>query len=155
MMKILKILSLLFAFSISSYGNSTEINIDSLSKQAVKEKKHILIFFHMKYCPYCEKMVDESFEDKKVKQTLKKDFIVVDINTNDNENIIYQEFKGDKSKFAKEMDISFYPTVLFLDEENEVAYTLRGYRDKKKFKKVLRFIKSKSYEDMDFTEFTD
>ena len=154
-MKYVKILFLLLTLNIFSFANSNEINIDKLTKQANKENKHILIFFHMDYCPYCEKMIDESFEDKKIKAQLKKDFIIVDVNINDDENIIYQDFKGDKSQFAKEMGINFYPTILFLDEENYVAYTLRGYRKKPVFERVLKFIKTKAYEDMDFSEYTD
>ena len=154
-MKYLKILFLFLTFTIYSYASSVDININKLTQQANKENKHVLIFFHMTYCPYCEKMIDESFEDKKIKAQLKKDFIVVDVNINDDENIIYNDFKGDKSKFAKELEISFYPTVLFLDSENYVAYTLKGYREKDVFKRVLKFIKTKSYEDMDFSEYTD
>ena len=154
-MKYLKIIFLFLTFSIYSYAASSDINIDKLTQQANKENKHVLVFFHMDYCPYCEKMIDESFEDKKIKAQLKKDFIIVDVNINDDENIIYNDFKGDKSEFSKEMDISFYPTILFLDNENYVAYTLRGYREKDVFQRVLKFIKTKSYEDMDFSEYTD
>lgn len=151
----IKILYIVLALSLSIYASGSDININQLNKQANKENKHTLIFFHMDYCPYCEKMIEESFEDEKTKDQLKKDFIVIDINVDDEENIIFNDFKGDKSKFAKELDISFYPTVLFLDNEDYVAYTLKGYREKEVFQKVLKFIKSKSYEDMDFSEYTD
>jgi thioredoxin-related protein len=152
---IIKGLVLTIFLSISSYASSETINIDKLSKQSLKENKHVLIFFHMTYCPYCEKMINESFEDVEIKKVLKKYFIMVDVNTTDDENIIYKKFKGDKSDFAKMLNISFFPTVMFLDQKNNITHTVKGYRNKSKFKLILDFIKSKSYKEMDFNGYLD
>ncbi len=152
-MKYFKIVFLSLFLSVSSFANSSDINIDNLTAQAKKENKHVIIFFHMTYCPYCERMVDRTFEDKNITLKLKKEYLYVDINVNDDGDIIYQDFKGDKSEFSEHLDVSLYPTVLFLDSENEVAYTSRGYRETEKFNRILNFISTKSYEDLDFSEF--
>ncbi len=154
-MKLFKVLFLLLVINIFSFASSEyiDININKLTKQATKENKTVLLFFHMKYCPYCEKMIDESFSNKDIQAQLKKDFTVVDVNINDSETIMFNDFKGSKSKFSKKMDINFYPTILFLNSDNEITYTLRGYRDKYIFSKALDYIVTKSYEDMSFPDY--
>ncbi len=55
---------LFLLFFTSSLSRDTQIiNIDHLSLQAKKEKKHFLLFFHKDGCSFCEKMYDKTLDD--------------------------------------------------------------------------------------------
>ena len=154
-MKIFKVALLVFLISTSSFGKEKEkeINLNELSETARLETKHTLLFFHMSYCPYCKRMKKFVFKDKSIKDIVNNNFLFVDINVDDDDIVIYKKFKDTKREFANNLNISFYPTVVFLDEENEVVYILKGYRSKGTFKKVLLYVKEKHYIDMEFSEY--
>lgn len=122
-----------------------DIDLNELSKIAQQDCKHLLIYFNTNACPSCKKIEKFTLHNKKIKNILSKDFIVVKININDDENVKYNNFFDTKKEFGKYLNIDFYPTIIFMDEEKEIVYTLKGYKIKDKFKNILKYIKTKSY----------
>lgn len=152
--KLLFVVALLFSFSIANEKVKI-VDVNLLSKQATKESKHTLLFFHMTYCPYCKRMKKFVFNDKKVQEQIERNFLFVDVNVDDDDLIMYKKFKDTKKQFANKLKISFYPTIVFIDENNEIIYTLKGYRSKDTFKNVLNYIRGKVYLDKDFSAYLD
>jgi thioredoxin-related protein len=133
-----------------SFGRGI-INIDEIAqKEAKVEKKHIMIFFHMTHCPYCIRMIDNAFSDDIAKKKMEKDYIFIDVNVDDSDLIKYKDYKGDKRGFSKSLNISFYPTVVFIDNNNEIVYALKGYRDTSTFNLILDYITNNLYLNTDF-----
>ena len=58
-------------------------------------------------------------------------------------------------QFAHKLEVTFFPTILFLDNENEITYTARGFRSIEKFQHILNFMKTNSFEDMSFFEYLE
>jgi len=148
-MKNLKVIFLFIILQTLLFGKVIDIN--KLEQKANIEHKYILLFFHMDYCPYCEMMIRQNFTPKDL-DNIKSNFVFVDINISDDDTILYQNFKGSKKDFARRYDIYLFPTVIFI-KDGEVAYKVRGYRKKEKFSYILKYIKSKSYEDETIGEF--
>ncbi len=128
------------------YGGTFDLN--QIAKEAVAHKKMVMIFFHTEHCPYCNKMLNESFEQRSGKDTINKDYYYVDINVDSSDTVIYKKFKGSASQFADLFKVKFYPTILFM-EHNVVVHDVKGYRNKEKFRNILNYVSSKSYESMD------
>jgi thioredoxin-related protein len=137
-------------FTISRAGN---INIDKLLGEAKKSHKHVLIFLHKPHCSYCENMIEFTLPDSKILQKIKKDFIFVDIDIADSGEVIFDDFKGNKHKFAKYLRFDFYPSSVFIDEDAEVVYGQAGYKNEDKYLKTLRFVHSRAYVDMGIDDF--
>ncbi len=157
-MKLLKIILLSLFIVVFSYAKEKkpiDINIDNISIEAKKQSKHTLLFFHMTRCPYCKKMEKFTFRNKDIKKQLEKSFIFVDVNIDDDDNIKYKNFFDTKKQFAKHLAIRFYPTVIFINDDNTIVYMLKGYRTKNKFNIVLNYIKSLSYLDMSLESYID
>lgn len=151
--KIIFISLFLIVFAYAKEHKPIDINLEILSTQAKVESKHTLLFFHMNHCPYCKKMEKFTLNNKDIKKEIEKSFLFVDININDDDNVKYKNFFDSKLQFSKYLAISFYPTVIFINEENTIVYILKGYRIKNKFNTVLNFIKSKSYLDMSLEDY--
>jgi len=127
------------------------ININEIAmKEAKIEKKHIMVFFHMTFCPYCIRMIDNAFSDSTAKNKMDKDYIFIDVNVDDEGIIKYKDFEGAKKDFAKSLAIGYYPSVVFIDGDNEIVYALKGYRKTQTFNYTLDYITSKSYLQTDF-----
>lgn len=157
-MKVLKVFTFLlllvsFSFATDMHTNVRDgvINIDEIAKQEAKvEKKHIMVFFHMTFCPYCIKMIKNAFSDATAKQKMEKNYIFIDVNVDDEGIIKYKDFQGGKKDFAKSLAIGYYPSVVFIDGNNEIVYALKGYRKTETFVHTLDYISSKAYLKTDF-----
>jgi thioredoxin-related protein len=151
----MNVIKIIFAFSlvVSLFADST-MNINVISQDAKKTNKITMIFFHMTYCPYCEKMLNETFEGFDSMANINENFYYVDMNIDDSGEIIYQNFKGSPEDFGDYFDIELYPTILFL-ENNKIIYYVHGYRNKEKFQHILNYVSSRSIDKMDLLEFID
>lgn len=149
-MRLLRVVILIFLLILPSFGEGI-ISIDKISKEeATVEKKHILVFFHMTHCPYCMRMIKNAFSDKVAKEKMEKNFIFLDINIDDAGTIKYKEFSGNKKEFSKNLAIGYYPTVIFIDKNNEIVYAMKGYRKTETFNQILDYVSTKAYLETDF-----
>jgi len=128
---------------------ANDVNFDQLIVDAKKTNKHILVFLHTPRCPYCEKMQEFTFDDEQVDTSIKKDFIFIDINVKDTGKVVFDDFKGSKLEFAKEIGYPMYPTCLFFDKNGELVYDEVGYVEEEAFFKTLQMVKNKAYNDID------
>ena len=144
-----------FILSFPLFGLDVDFNIDKISSDANKTKKHIMLFLHKDNCGYCERM-SFNLDDKNITKAIKKDFILLDINRDDDEKVSYQGFNGTNSEFMKALGIDFYPSIIFIDGSNDkIIYGISGYRDTEKLMIILDYINSKSYKKMNLEEFKD
>ena len=141
---------LVFALmALVSFSFANDVNLDKLVVEAKKTNKHILVFLHTTGCPYCERMIEFTFDDDDVSEKIKKDFIFVDMNVKDEGLVSFDNFKVSKLKFAKKIGYPMYPTCLFFDQNGELVYDEVGYRDEEKFLKTLKLVSTKAYNDID------
>ena len=133
----------------SAYLFSFNKNKEGLSQ------KDIVLFLHKDSCGYCEKMLFQ-LEEEEITQAIKENFILVDINRDDDESISYKDFNGTNHQFLKALEVDFYPTIVFISGyTNKIIYNISGYRNSKKIITVLKYISSESYKKLTLEEFKD
>ena len=135
--------------SIVSITFANDINLNELVVEAKKTNKHILVYLHTPGCNYCLNMEEFTFDDEMVISAIKKDFIFVDMNVKDEGLVSFDSVKVSKLKFAKEIGYPMYPSCLFFDQNGELVYDGVGYRDENRFLEILKFVSSKSYDDVE------
>lgn len=139
-------------FSINIFANNV-IDINKKIEEAKKEKKDLMIFFHIPDCPYCKRMLDENFKDDTIIKLIDKSFILIDIYTADKRDIIFKEFKGSPKEFAKHTKATAYPATLFIDTDSKVFYKAIGYRNTQEYVYELKYVINNSYKEMPLDEF--
>lgn len=135
------------------FSNTDNINIDTLVAESKKSNTHILLFFHKEGCFYCEKMMQGTLGDESIENIIGKKFIFVDIGINDTGSVIHRDFNGSKHEYAKSLEIGFYPTVGFVDDNNSIVYGAIGYQDIKSFSVLLEYVYGIHYKEIDLEEF--
>ena len=150
-MKFIKRVSVLL-ISLFSLSYGADINLDDIFSKKIN--KPIMFFFHKDGCGFCEKMFFE-FEDKNISNMLKSDFIFLDINRDDDDTVLYKGKEKSNREFTKSIGIDFFPTLIFIDKNQDVIYTIVGYRNKGILKDTLRYISTGSYREKTFEEFED
>jgi thioredoxin-related protein len=134
---------------------SVDIDIDKASADANRTKKHVMLFLHKDNCGYCERMLFQ-LDEKEISKAIQKDFVLLDINRDDDETISYQDFNGTNRQFLKALGVDFYPSMVFINGcGNKIIYDVTGYRDPKKMMTILDYISSKSYQRMTLEDFRD
>ena len=150
----------LILLSLNITLHAKTIDIDSIIDTANKENKHLFVWLHKTDCAYCERMKEYTLIHDKVSAFIKKHFIYIYINVSKNDVVKYQGFLGSGNDFAKEVGYNFYPTSLFFDNDKEIIFSEVGYVDceeisnERHFFKVLNFIQSKAYEEIELNAYT-
>jgi thioredoxin-related protein len=148
------ILTLLFLIiSLQLTLDARDIDINAIVSDAKKTDKHVLVFLHKTDCGYCDSMIIFTLDDDAVKEMIKKYFVFIDINISDNDKVTYKSFKGSGHDFAKHVGYNFYPSSLFIDENDEIVFAAPGRQDENDFYIMLNYVNSKSYKTMDLQSF--
>jgi thioredoxin-related protein len=107
--------------SMLKYADSYE---DALEK-AKEQNKAVVLFAHSPFCPWCKKMEEDTLSDTEVIDFLNQNFIFVSVDLS-----IGMDIEDVPSRFLPEGT----PTTYVIDPTNEeLLYSLRGYKNKKSF----------------------
>ena len=128
------------------------LNLFEDIEEATENNKRLMVYYYQDGCPYCKKLLEDNFGQKKIVDKTKQYFDVVSINLwGDNEVTV-----GDKSytekTFAEALKVQYTPTLLFFDENKKIVFRANGYYPPEKFSALLDYIGKKqeskiSYQD--------
>jgi len=141
-----------FSLVVSLYSFDVDHDIDRALEDSLKQNKKVMIFFHKDNCRFCERMIF-ALEEDELKKIVNKNFIMIDINIDDDEKVKYLDFNGTNREFAKYMDIDFYPVTLFIDSDKKILHSAMGFFNIKLLLKHFDFILSGAYKKMSFEKF--
>jgi thioredoxin-related protein len=88
--------------------------------------KPVFLYAHASWCGWCRRFEADVLGDEEVIRTLEANFINIAIDV-DRQDEVARDFK-----------ISVTPTMIFLDENGIETERIRGYRDLKAFKNILK-----------------
>jgi len=125
--------------------------------EAKEEDKHVILFMSLDFCPYCTKMLNDNFvKGAKNQKYIEDNFDVIGINIKGSRELVIDDEKTMTEKeYADYLKVQYTPTILFLNQDNEVVVRLNGYRSPENFKLVVDFVKQKEYENMTLTQYLD
>ena len=126
-------------------------------EEAKEEDKHVMLFLTLDFCPYCTKMINDNFvEGVKHQKYIEDNFDVLGINIKGSREIVVNEnLTLTEKEYANYLNIQYTPTIIILNQENEIVVRLNGYRSPENFKLVLDYVKNKEYKNMTLTQYLD
>jgi thioredoxin-related protein len=123
-------------------------------EEANDEGRHVLLFFHLNACPYCERMLRENFGEDPLKSQIQENFDSIAINIKgDREIAMNEKLSTTERLLAEYLKVQYTPTILFLDGSNRTVLRLDGYRSPEALKQALDFVSSKAYKKTSFSAF--
>ncbi|HNW66147.1 MAG TPA: thioredoxin fold domain-containing protein, partial [Aliarcobacter cryaerophilus] len=140
---------------VPSWFKDSFLDISEDIEEATEKNKHFMIFLDFEGCPYCSKMLKESFEeDNKTSQFIKNNFDVIELNVKGSRELTWvDEDVLTEKDLTEKLKIQYSPTLLIFNSNKEIVARVNGYRNSKDFQYILDFIQTKSYEKMDFTSY--
>jgi thioredoxin-related protein len=124
------------------------------AQEAGEADKHLMLFFQLNACPYCDRMLSESFEADPNMSYIQQHFDVIAINVKGDREIVFNEsITVLEKELAEILKVRATPAILFLDAQNKPVARVNGYRAPPRFRKVLEYVSSKAYEKSTLTSY--
>jgi thioredoxin-related protein len=108
---------------------------------AAESGKMVMIDFHADWCKYCKKMDKETFTDPGVIRLIEQYFVPISVDTQK------------QKKIGQQYSVKSLPTIWFLESDGSPITPLPGFADAKRFRTVLGFMSSRSFESMSFDDY--
>ena len=141
--------------SMPEWFKQSFMDINEDVEEATEENKQLMMFMTLKFCPYCTKMLNDSFvKDAKLQPFIQNNFDVIGVDIRGNKEItLADDTTLTEMEYAKYLNIQITPTILIFDEDGEIVVKVNGYRSAENFKNILDFAKNKEYKKMTLTEY--
>jgi len=122
--------------------------------EAAADGKRVMIFFHQEGCPYCARLVEESFNHPDIEAYIRKNFDGISINLwGDREVVSIGDQDFTEKTFAAALRVQYTPTLIFLDERGKTVLRLDGYYAPDKFQTALRYVAEHLETKVKFSQF--
>ena len=133
---------------VPSWFKDSFLDIAEDIEEATSKNKHLMLFLDFSGCPYCSKMLKESFEEyNETSQFIKKNFDVIELNVKGSRELTWVDGEVFAEKdLTSRLKIQYSPTVLILSPDNEVIARVNGYRNPVDFKYILDYAHNKEYD---------
>ena len=114
--------------------------------EASEAGRQVMLFFDLNGCPYCDRMLRESFETDPTSSYIQANFDVIAINIQGDREIAFnEEISVSEKQLAEMLKVYSTPALVFLDENNKTITRVNGYRAPERFQQVLEYVATRAY----------
>jgi thioredoxin-related protein len=157
----------LFAFCAKAQdANINWMTIEEAVEAQKEEPRKIMIDVYTQWCGPCKMMDRNTFHNADVASYVNENYYAVKFDAESPDDV---QFKGrtftnptfDPAKvgrrngvneFARALQVSAYPTVVFLDEDLNMLAPIRGYQTPPQFELYLKFFAKDEHKNIDTQE---
>jgi thioredoxin-related protein len=153
-------------FLLSADQYSTKHRINWLTwEQAIalneKEPKKLFVDLYTDWCGWCHKLDQTTFIDSHVVKAMNANYYAIKLNAETKDSIFYKNqfwVNPDPNRsrsihplaMALLQNKASFPTVVFLDEKQQIIQGIPGYLEAKDFYPIVTFFALKNYREVDF-----
>lgn len=131
------------------------LSLDEALEKAKTEKRKLFVDMYTDWCGWCKHMDSTTFVDASVAQYLNEHYYPVKFNAEQDTEIVFKDktyrFKKSGSRGFHELAALWlnnrlsFPTVVFLDENQQVIQSVPGYQDAEKMDAIINYFGSDSH----------
>jgi len=122
--------------------------------EAAEQGRRVMLYFHQEGCPYCARLVEESFNNPQSEAFIRQHFDGVTLNMWGDREVVSISGKSFTEKtFAAALRVQYTPTLVFLDEQGKVVLRLNGYYPPDQFKTALNYVAERGEKQGSFSDY--
>ena len=122
--------------------------------EATESGRQVMLFFELNGCPYCDRMLSESFETDPISQYIQDHFDVIAINIQGDREIAFNdEISVSEKQLGEILKVYSTPALLFLNEDNETVLRVNGYRAPERFRQILEYVATRAYQNIELADY--
>ena len=142
------------AIEIPGWFRETFFDLREDIREATAEKKRLLVYFGQDGCPYCRELMRVNFSQKDIVDETRRHFHAIALNIWGDREVTWLDGRARREKdFAAFLKVQFTPTLLFFDENGNVALRLNGYYPPHQFRAALDYVSGRHENRIAFAEF--
>ena len=122
-----------------------DIDLDAMAAEAAKQNKHLFVWLHKTDCGYCEAMQEFTIEGDNASPVIKRAFVFVPINVDEQDKVVYKSLTYNGKTFALKTGYNFYPSSLFMDAHADIVFAAAGYIEEANFLPMLNYVEKEIY----------
>jgi len=159
---------LIIAITLPAFSQKDKVQWYSFEKAVElnkKEPKKILVDVYTDWCGWCKKMKKNTFNHPEIAKYINEHFYPVRFDAESDKKVKFKgkTFKKDKNKSRRPHQLAIallqgkmsYPSVAYLDENNQLITAVPGYYGPKDMKPILNFFKEDAYKNQSFEEYKE
>ena len=130
-----------YAIDIPPWFTESFLDFRDDVADAAKEGRRVMVYFGQDGCPYCRQLMVTNFSQRAIVDRMRKHFVAIALNIWGDRETTWIDGRGRTEKaLARDLDVQFTPTLLFLDEKGNVAARLNGYWPPHRFAAALDYV---------------
>ena len=142
------------AIDIPPWFRETFLDFREDIREAAKARKRLMVYFGQDGCPYCRELMRVNFGHKEIVEKTRRHFDAIALNLWGDREVTWIDGKVRTEKeFAAFLKVQFTPTLLFFDEQGNVALRLNGYYPPHKFDVALDYVSGKHDGKISFADY--
>jgi thioredoxin-related protein len=118
--------SQLMAAELSSLRWQTDYAV--AHQQRVRDGRPMLVFVTMDGCPFCDKMLQTTYANAKVRATIHDNFVPTFVNG------------SEQRELAKQFGVRIYPTTFLIGPDNRILEKVEGFMEPAVFQRKMASI---------------
>jgi len=155
-----------FAFSLNSQAKVNWLSWSEALELNQKEKKKIMVDIYTPWCGWCKKMEKTTFSTPNIADYVNENYYAVKFNAEQKEDIIFNnklyKYIGNFGRRGYH-ELAFeimrgkmsYPTVVFIDENQNVIQPIPGFQNAKNFEMIMTYFAENFYKAVPWQKFTE
>ena len=141
-------------YTLPDWFKASLLDLREDVEDARKANRHVMLFLHLDECPYCARMLKESFVGGDNERFMRAHFDVIAINVRGASEVTWSDGKKYSERaLVRELKAFGTPTLVFLGASGEVVLKLVGYRDPAALRDALGYVQSAAYRRETFTTY--
>ncbi len=144
------------AHSVPTWFKESFLEIQDDVDEATAENRHVMLFFQLNGCPYCDRMLVESFESEPYTSFIQEHFDTIAINVaGDREIVFSKEISVTEKELSEMLKVRATPAIVFLNSDNKTVVRVNGYRNPARFQEVLNYVAERAYEQGSLVDYME
>jgi thioredoxin-related protein len=144
------------AYSLPQWFKPSFLDFKEDVEEARKHGRQVMVFLHLDECPYCARMLEESFVSGDNRDFMRKHFDVIAVNIRGGLEVTWTDgARHTERTLAAHLKVFGTPTIVFLGLDGSRVLQLNGYRDPRALRHALEFVQSRRYLTQSFTAYLD
>lgn len=136
----------LVVFAMAGNSSDSWHGFNEGLEMAKESEKPTIIDFYTSWCHWCDVMDEKTFSDPEVKDFLEENFVTIRIDAeNKNSSHTFNGQEYNSVELTRAFNVSGFPSLAFLDGQQNVVTVIPGYIPADKFIKILEYMDMECY----------
>jgi thioredoxin-related protein len=133
-------------YTLPDWFKPSLLHIPEDVEEARAQGRRVMLFLHLDECPYCARMLDESFRSGANHDFMRLHFDVIGINVRGALEVTWIDgTTSTEQALARRLKAYGTPTLVFLAEDGGIALQSVGYREPRALRHALEFVQGGHY----------